>query len=399
MKKYGATIALLLFAQMTIAQVEIGQFGKGIKIHGKDSTYYLRFGFRFQNLFTNEWDVDGGELTNHDAHFLVRRARLKFDGFAYSPRLKYKFELGLTNRDIGGGGTLREFRNASNVVLDAFIEWNFYKNFTLRVGQSKLPGNRERVISSGNLQFVDRSRLNSLYNIDRDVGFHIKHHHNISKNFVVREVFAFSQGEGRNVTAGNFEGFNYSFRLEFLPFGTFASSGDYVGSAIKYESSPKLSVGLTYDINDNAVRERGQLGGFIKDESGNYFGKPLRVFFADFMYKHKGFSAMGEFAYKAADDDQPLVFDNNNNLIGTYFTGTGLSLQAGYMLPSNWEISGRYTQISPDEEVANNETEYTFGLSKFIVEHKLKVQTDLSYRSVDSSEDLLIYRLQMDIHF
>ena len=40
------------------------------------------------------------------------------------------------------------------------MKWNFYKNFELWFGQAKLPGNRERVVSSGNLQLVDRSILN-----------------------------------------------------------------------------------------------------------------------------------------------------------------------------------------------------------------------------------------------
>ena len=37
--------------------------------------------------------------------------------------------------------------------------WNFYENFELWAGQTKLPGNIERVISSGNLQQVDRSLI------------------------------------------------------------------------------------------------------------------------------------------------------------------------------------------------------------------------------------------------
>ena len=38
--------------------------------------------------------------------------------------------------------------------------WHFAKNWELWAGQTKLPGNVERVISSGDLQLVDRSLLN-----------------------------------------------------------------------------------------------------------------------------------------------------------------------------------------------------------------------------------------------
>ena len=37
-------------------------------------------------------------------------------------------------------------------ILDAYLKWNFYKNFEIWAGQTKLRGNRERVISSQNLQ-------------------------------------------------------------------------------------------------------------------------------------------------------------------------------------------------------------------------------------------------------
>ena len=199
------------------AQIAAPKFGKGIQLMGKDSSYYLKFGFRFQNLFTSQWDVVGddlGSLDNYSSGILIRRSRLKFDGWAFNPKLKYKLELGLSNRDHGGGSG-SEFRGTANMILDAFVSWNFYKNLSIQFGQAKLPGNRERVISSGNLQLVDRSRLNSRFNIDRDVGFQFKNHHTIGQGeqFLLREVVAISQGEGRNVTAGHFGGYDYTFRV------------------------------------------------------------------------------------------------------------------------------------------------------------------------------------------
>ena len=90
-----------------------------------------------------------------------------------------------------------EFNNNSpRYILDAVLMWNFYENFELWVGQTKLPGNIERVISSGNLSLIDRSILNSRFNIDRDVGFQIRHLTRIGKTFITREKFSFSQGEG-----------------------------------------------------------------------------------------------------------------------------------------------------------------------------------------------------------
>ncbi|MDG1433632.1 MAG: porin [Saprospiraceae bacterium] len=407
MKKLVALMFLVLGTQLGSTQVELPtKFGKGIQAYGKDSTFYMKFGMRFQNLFSNEWAVDNendgtGELIDYSSNFLIRRARFKFDGYAYTPKLKYKFEMGLSNRD--NGGVASEFNNGPKFILDALIQYNFYKNFSIKVGQGKLPGNRERVISSGNLQFVDRSRVNSRFNIDRDFGITLMNHHTISGDFIMKEVFSLSQGEGRNITAGNLGGgFDYTFRAEFLPWGNFKSKGDYSGSDLKREPKPKLAIGVTYDINDNAVRERGQNGSFIFDEvemTRNYLGKTLQTIFIDAMFKYKGFSLMGEFADKQTSDGDPVVMNELEEEIGTFYTGHGLNLSVGYLMKNNWEIAARYTIINPDEVVANDETEYTVGLSRFIVGHKLKVQTDISYRDVTNSKNKLFWRVQVDLHF
>ncbi|MCB0665416.1 MAG: hypothetical protein KDC80_06315, partial [Saprospiraceae bacterium] len=307
-------------------------------------------------------------------------------------------ELALTNRDQSGGIT-PEFSNSPNYVLDAWIAWNFAGNFKIQFGQGKLPGNRERVISSANLQFVDRSRLNSRFNLDRDVGLQLKHHFNPFGNFEIREVVALSQGEGRNVTAGYFGAFDYTFRMEFLPFGSFQSKGDYIGSSIVSEEKPKLSIGLTYDINDRMVRERGQLGDFIQDSLGLYTGKRVDSFHADLMFKYKSWSLMAEYAERDAFDGNPLITDESGNVLGEYYTGNAINAQLGFMFADGWEAAVRYTDVNPDEEVDNDEDQYTLGLSRFVVGHKLKVQTDFTLIDEhDSSNDGFMWRTQVEIH-
>jgi len=400
-------IALLAvsFAGLTNAshaQLKAPKFGKGFRVKGQDSTFELKFGFRFQNLFVSEWDLlndDFSQAQFQNADFMVRRSRLKFDGWAYTPKLKYKLELALSNRDNGGGATSAEFNRAANIVLDAYVDWNFWKNVSIKFGQGKLPGNRERVISSGNLQLVDRSRLNSRFNIDRDMGFYLSNWTKLGKQFHIKQVAGVSQGEGRNITSGHHGGFDYTYRLEFLPFGKFQSKGDYIGSAIKKETKPKLAIGLTYDNNQNAVRNRGQLGSFIQDSTGAYFGKDLNTFMADLMFKYKGFSVMAEYADKSTGDNNPIVLDGSGKKIGTFYTGSGFNVQAGYMFKSNWEPVLRYTDITPQAGVANSETQYTIGLNKFVVGHKLKIQTDLTFRAINGADDQLFFRTQVDIHF
>jgi len=403
MKKYISVGAILLlvfaFSFQTSAQFIPAKFGKGLNIEGVDSTFQLKIGFRFQNLIVADWSLAGeaqGFEASNDLTALVRRSRLKFDGWAYSPRLKYKLELSLSNRDNGGGGNKDEFGNAANIILDAHITYNFWKGFAVRFGQGKLAGNRERVISSGNLQFVDRSRLNSRFTIDRDVFVQLSNKHKIGENFILKESVSASTGEGKNHLTGINGGIGYTYRLEALPFGSFKSKGDYVGSSVKREETPKLAIGLTYDNNNNAGRERGQKGSFIYNAEGNITGKDLNTIFADLMFKYLGLSIMFEYADKVAENG-PLVYDEDDTIIGEYYTGSAYNIAAGYMFDNNMELAIRYTDVSADS--ATDEKHYTVGFNKFFVGHKLKLQTDYTFIDRAESQNTGMWRTQMDIHF
>ncbi|MFH6602874.1 porin [Maribacter algicola] len=388
----------LVSANLYAQEKNAPAFGKGLfNLVGKDSSWSMKIGTRMQILTVADWSEgsDGG-MSNPQQNFLIRRARLKFDGFAYSPKLKYKIELGLSNRDISGGSEFT--RNTPRYILDAVVMWNFYENFELWLGQTKLPGNIERVISSGNLQQVDRSLVNSRFNIDRDVGFQLRHHTLLGKKFLMREKLAFSQGEGRNVTNGNLGGHQYTARLEFLPFGEFVGKGDYSGSDHKREETPKVMFAFNYDTNKNAVKTRSNLGSYMTNDTG-FHETDINTFFFDGMFKYSGFSFMWEYADRTADD--PIAKNSDGTETGDIvWVGNGLNLQTGYLFKNNVEISGRYTNIELDQITGRNpETQYTLGLSKYIVGHKLKVQTDLSYLKVDNGSDELMYRLQLDVHF
>ncbi len=391
--------ALFLFTLCFVNAQETTEtkFGKGIlNVVAKDSSWSMKFATRFQLLGTAGWDINNGDYSKSETSFLVRRARLKFDGFAYSPKLKYKIELGLSNRDISGASEFTN--NAPRYILDAVIKWNFYKNFTLWAGQTKLPGNVERVISSANLQLVDRSRLNSRFNIDRDLGVQLRHHFKLSDKFLVREVLAISQGEGRNITTGNLGGHQYTGRVELLPFGKFASKGDYKGGDLKREQSPKLMLAATYDFNADAVKDRSNQGSYMETSTG-FYETNISTIFVDAVFKYNGFSFMGEFADR--DADEAIAVEEDGTPTGDIVqVGNAINLQAGYLFKSNWEVAGRYTNLNFDAVVGRAlEEQYTLGVSKYVAGHNLKVQSDISYTTQDGDASGLAYRLQFDIHF
>ena len=389
-------IAILLSAINTLQAQETStpKFGKGLfNLVGQDSSWTMKIGLRFQ--FNATALMQDGE--SPETSFLIRRSRLKFDGFAVTPKLKYKVELGLSNRDMSGTSVFTG--NTPRYVMDAVLKYNFYENFVLWVGQTKLPGNRERVISSANMQQVDRSILNARFNIDRDIGFQLRHHFTISKNFVIKEIFAMSQGEGRNVVTGNLGGHQYTGRIELLPMGNFTGKGDYFGSDLKREQTPKLAIGVSYDHNNNAVKTRSNQGTYMVTDTG-FYETNINTLFIDAMFKYKGFSLMAEYADRDAKD--PIAKNSDGTETGRVVQiGTGLNIQSGYLFKNNWEVSGRYSTVDLDKKITgvNQENQYTLGLSKFIVGHSLKVQTDVSLIDVANQGEQVLYRLQFDIHF
>ena len=191
------TFLFILISVFSSQAQEISKikFGKGLyNAVAEDSSFSIKFGLRFQTLYIGVQDLESNEYSDR---FLTRRARLKFDGFAFSPKLVYKVELGISNSDISGGD-LVQLGYASSIILDAVLKYNFTGNWTVWFGQTKLPGNMERVVSSQQLEFVDRSALNSRFNIDRDKGIQL---HYDGEYF--RSISSISSGERRNVMVDN----------------------------------------------------------------------------------------------------------------------------------------------------------------------------------------------------
>jgi hypothetical protein len=394
-KIYGALVIVycIVLNSVNAQNVSYKTFGDGLRVMANDSSFSMKMEFRFQTLYSGVLNLESDKWTDQ---MLVRRARLKFDGFALSPRLVYKVELGLSNRDLAGGSNVQT-GFTSRLILDAVLKWNFHSSWTLWVGQTKLPGNRERVISSQNLQFVDRSLVNSRFTLDRDIGIQIRHQDKVGSKGLIREIFSVSMGEGRNIITPNIGGYDYTFRFEYLPLGAFTSKGDYFSADLKREQSPKLAVGVSYDFNHGAGKQRGQLGLFMIDSLGNQYTNDLHTIFVDAIFKYRGLSFQTEYANKTAKDNI-IVASEQGDL--RYGTGSGFVFQGGFLFPSDLELGARYTRIRSDSEEYSSireVNEYTLGISRYFKGHNLKIQSDLSYRERLAGDNFLQFRLQVEL--
>lgn len=349
----------------------------------EDSSFLVEPSFRFQTNYTGRFYLDS-EMW--EERLMIRRLRLKFDGFAFSPKVVYKFELGFASSDTRLG-RFDEGGNTSSIVLDAVIKWGFAPGWVLWFGQTKLPGNRERVISSQNLQFVDRSLVNANFNLDRDIGLQLHHTSRVGET-LFKQSFAVSAGEGRNMVVTNaFSGRQYTARFEIFPFGDFKAKGAYFGADLAREPSPKLAVGVTGDYNSNAVRARGNLGPFLTDAAKDYVSSDLYTLFIDGIFKYQGWSAAFEYAYR----------DSENKVAGFGY-GEGVTASSGYLFPNDMELAVRFTSVEPLSGMSTVEgtDEYMIGFSRYVKGHNLKIQSDFSYSMMDEDE-FFMFRLQTEI--
>jgi phosphate-selective porin OprO/OprP len=165
-------------------------FGKGIGMTSPDSLFQMNIRFRMQNRVS--YIENDGENGAYDGQ--VRRLRLRFDGYVGNPKFLYAIQLSFAPGDVG---EVKEGENI-NIIRDAVVFYRPNKNWNMSFGQTKLPGNRQRVNSSGGLQLTDRTINNAKFTIDRDFGFQVHNMNEFKDKFSYNLKTAISGGEGRN---------------------------------------------------------------------------------------------------------------------------------------------------------------------------------------------------------
>ena len=340
----------------------------------KDSLFLMNLRFRMQSRAGFN-TIAGDDLGVDEFEMRVRRLRLRFDGFVLNPRFQYYIQLAFSHSDLN-----LEDQDKAQPVRDAILYYTFNDNFYMGFGQSKLPGNRQRVNSSGNLQFADRSIVNSTLTLDRDFGFFGYYTFKMPQSILMLKG-AVTTGDGRNASAIN-EGLAYTGRAEFLPFGAFENSGDYSEGDLEFEESPKLSIGAAFSKNFKATKTGGQLGKEL------YGTRDLTSFIFDAIFKYHGWAASSE--YIRRDTDNPIT---TNNLGETrhVFTGYGINTQLSKMVSRKTEVALRYAFVNPEEEIESVQDridEALVGVTRYLNGHRIKIQGNIGYRWLDGVQQL-----------
>jgi phosphate-selective porin OprO/OprP len=353
---------------------------KGIEVVQKDSLFSLRFQFRMQNragyMSKLNDSEDEFDFTPESFEFRVRRLRMAMRGFVYSSKFTYYVQLSFSRGDMDWESTATTTLNTSpNIVRDAVVFYEPKKGLKFGFGQTKLPGNRQRVVSSGNLQFFDRSIVNAVFTIDRDFGFFAT----LDKNYF-RLKGSITSGEGRNSNRSD-KGLNYTGRVEFLPFGKFTGENEDCEGDLAREAKPKLVLAAGYNFNALAARTGGTIGNDLYERVN------MQNLHADVLFKYKGFSFLQEYCNRIVD--RPVT-ENSDGLLRAVYNGFGSNSQLSYLFKNNIEIAARYSFVAPNKNIYDNQNfsginekrqeHIHLGVTKYLYGHRLKIQGNVLYQ-------------------
>lgn len=363
--------------------------GDGLAVQSADGEFGLTTRARLQVLGRTSWD-DGA---SPGLGLELRRARLAFAGRFFGEDNRFKVELALSPRDEGIRSNIDdviadESGPRFTPLLDFYLEFRQLRDLSVRVGEYKVPFSRQRVISSGDLQMVDRSLVNGEFNLDRDVGVDIR-----SKDFLGLGFLRYYLGayiaRGRDGVGLDDFGLMYIGRLEVLPFGMF---DDYEEADFERSVEPRLSLGVAYSYLDRARRERGITGNIPTDLGTT----DMHVVAADLMFKFAGLSILSEFMWREGDRNPGPVADPAD--VSLPRDGFGFMAQAGYLIPRlPIEFAGRYGFVDGRSSGSlEDESELGVAASWYLGRHPFKIQADY-FRYWDDAFDAGSHQVRLQL--
>jgi phosphate-selective porin OprO and OprP len=390
-----ALAALLVSATTTATTADTGAFRVGFKLGDgflieQPNALLLNIRTRGQFLYTienNDLSTAPPTLLGTTTSLQFRRLRVTFSGYVFGKQNVYRMELGFSPRDIA----VRNNVARQTPLIDYYFRFTHLRDLTLQVGQYRVPFDRERMTSAGNLNMVDRSILNDEFTLERDLGFDLRSNDLFGLGFLRYYAGVFI-GEGRNTFELSDFGLNYIVRLEVLPLGLYddSSLGD-----LPRTPSPKLTFGVGYGYLDRAKRDQGILGIIPVDLGTTNF----HLATADAYFVWRGLSILGAFFFRNGERNIPLntiEFDRPRNAYG-------FMLQPAYLLPwIDLEIEARFDRIVPyGETLVTLRSDLGVGLSYYFVGHSMKLQADFFHQWLtnDLANSNNIFRLQLQTAF
>lgn len=375
----------------------LAKYDKGFVFESTDDKGFA-FKMKFSILAQIQGNVNDTDGKNVATNFQLRRLELKWDGYAFRPWFYYTFMIDPAS---------------SQLLKDMYFTVAYQKEISPRVGQWKVPFNREELNSSSALQFVERSIVNSEFSLERDRGLALMGGIGANNNFSYGAgVF---NGDGLNGTSvdsnmlyvGRIQlglgGEDYKFNSN----GTFPTAKAY-DIVPNFAKKPTFAVGFGASALPGLNCERKTPNGGACDRIAE-LGFPQSNFTqitGDVSFKMPYFNVEGEYDGRWIAPDsgpQDTAYDQ------------GFRVQAGvFLMPKVIELAGRFAYIDydtnsgvvpPGVSVSSTQWALTPGLNYYIShDHRWKVQVDYSFIRNEFTEDAPdvdenIFRAQVQAYF
>jgi len=337
--------------------VEVG-YNKGAYMKTTDDRFSLKINVRTQGLFSYSAQNDQDDTTT----FRVRRARFLAGGNLFYPWMNY--------------GTQVTLEGGSTALRDAYIEATYFESAKPRIGQYKVPFDREFLTSAFNLQLIDRSIASDEFSLQRDIGVQLS-----GKFF--QKMLEYSAGvfNGSGVNQSNVNrDYMYLARIVLTPFGSYP----YSQAALDTPETPKIAFGLAGAYLPNLdPGERKTQAGILGDTNVLPVASDVYQLTADLAFKYLNFSMESGYHFRCIDPDKPTLYGKES--------AQGFYLQGGYfVIPEKLEVATRYSFTDPDSpnrDDHNKAQEFTAGLSYYLYGHDLKLQANYSFFRTETDID------------
>jgi phosphate-selective porin OprO/OprP len=363
------------------ASTNVSYGKRGFELNTDDGKFGLAIQNRIQFRYAEPFDADPKsleEINKDSSSFMIRRARTKLSGHAFQPWIKYYMQ----------------YDWSQPVLRDLSLTIDKYSWAQVRFGRGKVTYNNERVTSSANQQFINRSIVNDIFTVDRQQGIEVKGNLFAGTWHDVTYWAGAFTGEGISERTNDDNKLMYSGRLQWNAMGgeiKFSQSDtefhDHAALNIAIAANTNRSRCTAFETDSNSCRTITDLNsigqnryaslspsnGQIKVSSGQY---EINQMMEEINYMYKGFSLLHELHHKKIRD---VITNDEVKLLGGF-------VQAGYfphgifnIVPRELEIAGRYAYVDMDTDRSHDKrTELSTVINYFVDGHANKASIQLS---------------------
>lgn len=356
-------------------------FGKGLSFQTPDMQNFMNIRARIQERAT-ETIIHEEDKTREETELQTRRARLSFAGNFLGKDWQYYIQFSFSNLDME--------KDRPVPLRDANITYSKFNSANIKIGQMKVPFNRQRFLSDGVQEFVDRTVTNDELNLDRDVGILVFSNDLFGWDRLGYSVGVFG-GDGRN-RSSQASGMLINGKLTYSPLGVFQDNGE---PDLKRSYRPNLSFSLAGARNRNTNRDHSTFGETYEFSRFDYSHTAL-----EFLFQWKGVSVSGEAVTRHANS--PFMEKTTGTEVQREYSRSakGGFIQAGYLFANHFGVALRYSEYRPwgktDPKMVFTK-ERGIAFSYYLREHNMKFQADYAYVEGGTVENLGSHRLRAQI--